>query len=158
MESKTFEQKLKDLDDLIKNTQEFFLPPHGDIVSVYLQQSFEEMRLLSNKECAEISTSLSQLSYSVSLQFNKVSAKYNYLNEKLNSLIYPKFKDYDQYKSSEEKKYLIISEDSYLKKMHDELIKIKMSLDLIYGISMKLDALSNSYRNLSYSKREGRNG
>lgn len=141
------------LEKILQNFEKTILPEDGKGALKYLTMGELELNVLNAEQCGEAAVMLTSLSYNVHRAFNKEKARVNYLNKMLMKNIAPRMGQY-QYRTTEEKAALAISEDDYAIKIQKEIVIIQAKMDRIEYLSLKFDNSAEMFKVLQLTKRK----
>jgi len=141
------------LEKILQNFEKTILPEDGKGALKYLTMGELELNVLSAEQCGEAAVMLTSLSYNVHRAFNKEKARIGYLNKMLMKNIAPRMGQY-QYRTTEEKMALAISEDDYAIKIQKEILIIQAKMDRVEYLSIKFDNSAEMFKVLQLTKRK----
>lgn len=151
------ESRLQDFEkDLDKFISQFGLNKyhHESCVDEALNLSLDQIRKIHPDECSDLCYKLSQYGVYIQGQYNRFKNKAIWANEMLNITVAKEGKKYGtQYTKYEEKKYMVIADNSFARTLHDIYLKCVSCENELYGIADRIYKLSRALSEVRDTKR-----
>lgn len=148
---KQLDQKLDEYENL-NGLPKFQNKEISDEINFYINMNVEEIGKLNIEDCAAIASRLTQQAFHIQRLYNRERAKATSIQATLDRCVARHIHNYNTFIKHEVNVAAIINENEYAEKLYKIMIYAKQRINRLYGLSEKLQKISDSFLAIQRTK------